>query len=83
MPKEMKVKLVDDPSGRTLEVVVRLEGGGLTIMAEGRGEGDPVAGLAMQDGRLRMFAFNGGEEPVTIDLNLGPRRRQDWRPLEE
>jgi len=63
--------LIDDPSGEKLGLYVRQEAGGLMVYAEGYGQGQPVMGFVLHDGKLRAIAFgdvNSEEPTATVEL---------------
>lgn len=78
MSKKLKFTLIDDPNpSNKLKGTAHDDNGGLMIYVDGYGqEGQPVAGLVMQDGRLRLMAFNNvdSDEPVTIEMEGAKRR---------
>jgi hypothetical protein len=76
MPKkEFRFILNDDPEpSRIRRGVVVQEAGGLTIYVEGYNDDQPIAGLVLQDGKLKLLAFDeyGSEEPKTIEIEKPP-----------
>lgn len=76
MPKkEFRFVLNNDPAPHErLRGVVLQEAGGLTLYVEGYNEDQPIAGLVLQDGKLKLLAFDeyGSEEPKTIVIEKPP-----------
>lgn len=70
MAKKMTFTLINDPGSRKISGSAVEENGALLIHVDGYYGGLPVAALILQDGRLRLLAFddNNSDEPKTIEL---------------